>query len=151
VFYAAGEFAALTGDQLFPEPIEAWDHGPVIYDMWRTYRQYEGEAAIVDPERGDATKLNALENGCVEAALEKCGERTGTDLIESTHREPAWKETYMPGQTRTEIPAALIVSTFRAKKRERRHPTRRASPAVRTTKASHTPAGKTFTSSRVQL
>lgn len=115
VFFAAGEFAALTGSQMFPEPIEAWDYGPVIYDVWRTYRQYEGEAAIVAPERGDATKLNALEIGCIEAALEKYGERSGANLIDVAHREVAWKECYVPGQVRTEIPIELMVSTFRAK------------------------------------
>jgi uncharacterized phage-associated protein len=115
VFFAAGEFAALTGSQMFPEPIEAWDYGPVIYDVWNTYRQYDGHAAIISPERGDATKLNSLEIGCIEAALEKYGERSGADLIDVTHKEVAWKESYVPGQLRTEIPIELMISSFRAK------------------------------------
>lgn len=33
VYFAAGEYIALTGTPMFPEALEAWDHGPVVYDL----------------------------------------------------------------------------------------------------------------------
>ena len=115
IFYAAGEYAALTGSQMFPEPIEAWDWGPAIYDVWKTYRRYEADGAIAVPESGDSSKLSDLAIGCVESALDKYGERSGANLIDLTHLEPAWKDSYIPGQMRTPIPVEALIISFRAK------------------------------------
>ena len=115
VFYAAGEYSALTGAAMFPEPIEAWDWGPAIYDLWTEYHHFEGDGGIVQPESGESAKLNALAIGCVESALAEYGERTGANLIELTHLEPAWKDCYVAGQRRTVIPLEILIQTFRAK------------------------------------
>ncbi len=115
VFYAAGEYSALTGLPMFPEPIEAWDYGPVVYDLYRTYKHFEGEAAIAESEQGDPSKLNALEVGCVESALAQYGEHSGANLIDLTHKEPAWRDSYVAGEMRTEIPVEALVSSFRSK------------------------------------
>lgn len=115
IFFAAGEYAALTGEPLFPEPIEAWDYGPVIFDLWTEYRRYEEDGGIVQPESGDSTKLDDLAVSCVESALAKYGERTGANLIDVTHLEPAWRDSYIAGQRRTVIPLETLIKTFRAK------------------------------------
>ena len=115
IFYAAGEYAALTGAAMFPEPIEAWDWGPAIYDIWQEYRLYEADGAIVVPESGDSSKLDELAVGCVDSALEQYGERSGANLIDLTHQEQSWKDAYLPGQRRTQIPLESLVESFRAK------------------------------------
>lgn len=115
IFYAAGEYAALTGLAMFPEPIEAWDWGPVIYDLWQEFRRCGDDQAIVDLLSGDSSKLDPLAIGCVESALEKYGERSGANLIDLTHKEPAWKDAYVPGQRRTPIPLESLIESFRAK------------------------------------
>lgn len=115
IYFAAGEYAALTGEAMFPEPIEAWDYGPVIYDLWKEYHHFEEDGGIVQPESGDSSTLDDLAIGCVESALAKYGERTGANLIDITHQEPAWKDAYVAGQRRTMIPLEDLVETFRAK------------------------------------
>ncbi len=115
IFFAAGEYAALTGEPLFPEPIEAWDCGPVIYDLWVEYRHYEEDGEVVQPESGDSTKLDALAVGCVESALAEHGGRTGASLTDVTQLEPAWMDSYVAGQRRTVIPLEALIESFRAK------------------------------------
>lgn len=115
VFYAAGEYSALTGKAMFAELIEAWDWGPAIYDLWREYRRFEGDGDIVVPESGNSSNLNDLAIGCVESALEQYGERSGANLIDLTHRDLAWRNSYVPGQKHTEIPLQELIDSFRAK------------------------------------
>jgi uncharacterized phage-associated protein len=119
IFYAAGEYAALTGSAMFPEPIEAWDWGPVVYDLWQECRKCEDDLAIVELLNGDSSNLNELAIGCVESALGKYGERSGANLIDLTHKERAWKDAYVPGQWRTPIPLESLIESFRAKYEER--------------------------------
>jgi uncharacterized phage-associated protein len=114
LFYAAGEYAALTGEAMFPEPLEAWDWGPVVYDLWKECHRCEDEFAITEP-LGDPSNLNSLAIACVESALDAYGERSGANLIDLTHKEPAWKDAYEPGQRRTPIPLNSLVKSFRAK------------------------------------
>lgn len=115
VYFAAGEFISLANQPMFPEPVEAWDYGPVVYDLYDTYRSFEGERAILEPDRGNASALNDLELGCIESALAKYGEYSGAKLIDLSHAETAWRESYVPGQRRTVIPNSLIRSAFREK------------------------------------
>lgn len=53
-------YLALTGTPMFPEPLEAWDDGPVVYDLSTTYRMFEGERAILEPTRGDSQVLDSV-------------------------------------------------------------------------------------------
>jgi uncharacterized phage-associated protein len=118
VFYAAGEYAALTGLPLFPEDLEAWEYGPAVYDVWKTYKNCE-DGAIVTPQSGDPSKLNDLALGCVDSAISKYGSIPGRKLINITHDEPAWYESYVEGRYRTQIPFTILVDSFRAKHTER--------------------------------
>src|SRR5665213_1575576 len=118
VFYAAGEYAALTGLPLFPEALEAWEYGPAVYDVWKTYKNCE-DRAIVTPQNGDPSKLNDLALGCVVSAVDKYGSIPGRKLINITHEEPAWRESYVEGTYRTPIPFNTLVESFRAKHTER--------------------------------
>ncbi|OQY42717.1 MAG: hypothetical protein B6240_13665 [Desulfobacteraceae bacterium 4572_87] len=39
VYYAQGFYLALYDEPLFNEPIEAWTHGPVIRELYRSYNE----------------------------------------------------------------------------------------------------------------
>lgn len=116
VFYVAGEYAALTAEPLFPEDIEAWELGPVVCDLWKEYKSFdEGQREIVEPLRGDSSKLNDLAIGCVDSVLDKYGSYPGSRLVDMSHEETAWIESYVEGQKRTKIPFSALVDSFRAK------------------------------------
>jgi len=115
VFYAAGEYAALTGLPLFPEELEAWEYGPAVYDIWKTYRAFDDDRAIVKPRNGDSSKLTDLALGCVDSVISKYGSISGPKLINLTHKEPAWRDAYVQGQWRTRIPFDALLESFRRK------------------------------------
>ena len=114
VFFAAGEYSALTALPMFEEPFEAWAHGPIVRSLWKTYESFEGER-ITEAIGGDPSKLGDLALGCVDSALTKHAELSGADLIALAHLEPAWKEAYAPEERHPAIPTEALVQSFRNK------------------------------------
>jgi uncharacterized phage-associated protein len=80
---------------LFPEPIEAWDYGPVVPPVYREYKQYGFDLI---PPVDEPTTLRIDEIRAVDMALGCFGEMSGTALINQTHGEPPWKNNYRPGR-----------------------------------------------------
>jgi uncharacterized phage-associated protein len=48
VYFAHGWHLALRDQPLLREPVEAWDHGPVIYDLYREFKRW-GSGPIREP------------------------------------------------------------------------------------------------------
>ena len=40
LYYAQGVFLAITGKKLFSESIEAWQHGPVVTEVYEEYKKF---------------------------------------------------------------------------------------------------------------
>jgi uncharacterized phage-associated protein len=114
VFFTAGEYSALTALAMFPEPFEAWGHGPIVRSLWKAYERFEGER-ISAAVGGDPSNLGALANGCVESAISKHAGLSGADLIDLVHEEPAWKEAYASEERHPVIPTEALVQSFRGK------------------------------------
>jgi uncharacterized phage-associated protein len=114
VFFAAGEYSALTALAMFPEPFEAWGHGPIVRSLWKTYERFEGER-ISTAIGGDPSNLGDLAVGCVHSALTKHAELSGADLIDLVHLEPAWKEAYASAERHPVIPTEALMQSFRDK------------------------------------
>lgn len=64
LYYAQGCYLAIKDQPLFDEPIVAWDHGPVVEEVYRIYRsnrsngiQYDEDFnENIDPETTDILK-----------------------------------------------------------------------------------------------
>jgi uncharacterized phage-associated protein len=80
---------------LFPEPIEAWDYGPVVPPVYRGYKHYGFD---ILPPVDEAVDLELRELRAVDMALACFGEMSGPALINQTHGEPPWKDNYRPGR-----------------------------------------------------
>lgn len=80
---------------LFPDPIEAWDYGPVVPPVYREYSPYGFETI---PPSDDPSILEYDEMRSVDMALACFGEMSGPALINLTHTEPPWKNSYRPGR-----------------------------------------------------
>jgi uncharacterized phage-associated protein len=80
---------------LFPEPIEAWDYGPVVPPVYREYKPcgFDILSPVDEPVNLDLNELRA-----VDMALACFGEMSGPALINQTHGEPPWKDIYRPGR-----------------------------------------------------
>lgn len=94
LYYAQGFWLAERGVPLFDEPIEAWQHGPVVPAVYRIYCDHGRDALppVADPEgidRATAEFLNEI--------YSVYGQFSAWKLSKMTHEEPPWKAT--PGST----------------------------------------------------
>jgi uncharacterized phage-associated protein len=95
---------------LFPEPIEAWDYGPVVPLVYRKYKSC-GFDILSTVDKPVSLKINEIRS--VDMALACFGEMSGPALINQTHGEPPWKDAYRPGRPSREISPDSIYGFFK--------------------------------------
>lgn len=62
LYYAQGIFLSMTGNKLFSNKIYAWDHGPVVKEVYDIYKKY-GSSYITDINNEKNDKIvNSIEN-----------------------------------------------------------------------------------------
>ncbi|MGQ0464314.1 MAG: Panacea domain-containing protein [Sporichthyaceae bacterium] len=83
LYYCQGHHLAAFGEPLFPEPISAWDMGPVVGPLWSMERKQL--APKHHAELGEA-ELNTV--GYVASHY---GSLTGNELERLSHTEDPWR------------------------------------------------------------
>lgn len=123
VYIAYGWALALTGRRLFDEPIEAWEHGPVIRSLYDEFKRFGGDAI-----KGRATEFNLDDFDISEPRVPEDDADTvlildkvwaayrrfsGWQLRQKTH-EPGtpWSVTYNPQERDKVIPDEVIRPHF---------------------------------------
>ncbi|KAF0114088.1 MAG: putative prophage protein [Rhodospirillaceae bacterium] len=92
LYYAQGFHLALFGCRLFPDMIEAWDHGPVILSVWQVFRQH-GSMPLPVPPIGTSVSLSAEQRDLLNDVWNTYGQFSAWKLRNMTHEEAPWKET----------------------------------------------------------
>lgn len=93
VYYAQGISLGLTGQPLFEAKIEAWEHGPVVLELYQRFKDF-GRNALptmqLDINRYTPEVLNLL------AAVFVCFiHYPAWELRNMTHDEAPWKNAYV--------------------------------------------------------
>jgi uncharacterized phage-associated protein len=97
LYYSQGVYLVLHNKTpLFLEPIEAWDYGPVVPEVYRSYKSHGFD--IIEPEDDAPLPLTIDEIEATDKALACFGEMSGVMLIHQTHWEKPWRDAYKPGQ-----------------------------------------------------
>jgi uncharacterized phage-associated protein len=96
VYYAQGYHLALSGSPAFPENIEAWQHGPVVPDLYRAYRRF-GAGAIPKPEAFDPDGLDLNTRELLDEVYTVYGQFSASKLRNMTHAEKPWADAYAIG------------------------------------------------------
>lgn len=102
VYYAQGFHLAFYDRPLFPERIEAWEHGPVVPELYYKYREY-GAERIPMPEDVDFGKYAPETRELLEEVNRMFGQYSAWKLRNMTHEEPPWADAHAK-----RIPNALI-------------------------------------------
>jgi len=96
-YYAQAWHLAFTGDPLFEEEFEAYDHGPLNYALWKLYQNPKGWAPI-DPdeklwefEPSDTFTFDELDT--LTEVWETYGTYGAKHLEHLTHQEDPWLHT----------------------------------------------------------
>ena len=94
VYYAQGFRLALVGLPLFDDPIEAWEHGPVVPSLYHAFKQHRAES-IPRPEDGiDLERYPPEVKELLDEVYSVFGQFSATKLRNMTHSEPPWREAY---------------------------------------------------------
>lgn len=92
VYYAQGFHLALYDEPLFPEQIEAWQHGPVVPDLYHALKRFGSEPVKLDREV-DPDEYTPDVIGLLDEVYSVYGQFSALRLRNITHEEPPWRET----------------------------------------------------------
>lgn len=92
VYYAQGFHLAMYDKVLFDEPIVAWEHGPVVEELYHDYKQY-GNQAILQPDAFDESIFTEEQLTLLKEVYEVYGQFSAWKLRNMTHSERPWLET----------------------------------------------------------
>ena len=91
VYYAQGFNLALYGKRLFKESILAWEHGPVVAELYHEYKDY-GADPIPMPNDLDLSIFSGKEKELLDDIHEVYGQYSAWKLRNMTHNEQPWIE-----------------------------------------------------------
>lgn len=100
LYYIQGFHLALYGEPIFKEEILAWEHGPVVLEVYKKFKEH-GSDALPVPE-GEVT-LTDREKGLVSEVWKVYGQFSAWRLRDMTHRERPWLETEKFGVISTDL------------------------------------------------
>ena len=91
LYYCQGWALGLLAEPLFPEPLEAWRHGPVVRSV---YDRFKGQLEPITTQQIGLpqTLIPSTSVALVEMVWSRYAGFTPKKLAEMTHHEPAWLE-----------------------------------------------------------
>lgn len=92
LYYAQGCVLAITGEPLFNDEIQAWEHGPVVPTIYHQYKGY-GRNGIEFDECFDQTTIEPKTNAILQEVYVEFGQYSAWKLRNMTHEETPWQET----------------------------------------------------------
>lgn len=93
VYYAQGFYLAIHHKPLFHEPIVAWQHGPVVPDLYHRFKQ-NGAGPIEPSPDYDPSSLSRESVELMDEVYEVYGQFSGWRLRNMTHQEPTWRRAW---------------------------------------------------------
>jgi len=93
VYFCQGFSLALFDRPLFPEPIEAWTHGPVCPKLYHVLKDY-GSLPITSSIDPDKIMLDENEKLLVKMVYDVYGQYSAARLRKITHEKGPWKNSW---------------------------------------------------------
>jgi uncharacterized phage-associated protein len=113
VYYAQGCHLALFGKPLIEEPIEAWEHGPVVPALYRKFKMHAA-TPIPRPKNGiDKAKYTKKVRELLDEVFQVYGQFSASKLRNMTHAEPPWVDAYAIAPS-TVISHASMMNYFKS-------------------------------------
>lgn len=96
LYLCQGYCIAQTGKRLFKENIEAWEHGPVIYEVYEKYNSFGNKKITADCDKSvDNLGITSEDKSLIIEVLCEYGKKEGRVLARITHNKKApWYTTY---------------------------------------------------------
>ncbi len=88
VYYSQAWSLVWDEEPLFPERIEAWANGPVVYEL---YDRHRGVFKVSNWD-GDPHALDHEQQSTVDSVLKFYGKMSSQELSNLTHQEDPWRD-----------------------------------------------------------
>lgn len=112
LFFAQSEYIKEYGEKLFPEPIEAWQFGPVVsdvYDMLKHCQSYVITEFDMDTSLADG--LSQQEANFLDKFFDKYMKYSAWELVNRTHKKgSAWDKVYRSGKGNKQVISTKYIS-----------------------------------------
>lgn len=123
VYIAHGWNLALFDRPLIDQPVEAWQYGPVIRDLYNAMKGFGGgyvHGPLGTGFGANGDELTANEDDLIGQVFRLYGRMNGVALSRITHAaNTPWSQVYTPGRHGTVIPTDLISNHYERLSRER--------------------------------
>lgn len=110
LFYAQSAFLAIKGQPLFKNEILAWEHGPVIKEIYDKYKN-KGNQGITEYNVDDIKDISKDDTNLLIDIYNLFAEYSAWGLRNLTHLETPWKSTKRNEVIKTD----KMASTFKEK------------------------------------
>ncbi len=110
LYYAQGLYIAMNDEALFEEPIEAWDLGPVVPNVYHDTKLNQAQP-IPRPKDFDPADYPPEIREFLDAVMSAYGQFSAGKLLKMTHRELPWRETYQSNRN-VEIDLEVLQGFF---------------------------------------
>lgn len=112
LYYAQGHCLQKTGVVMFSDPIEAWEHGPIVTSVYHKYKSY-GDSHISEFNTDDLNKLPDEYKDILLDVARTYGRYTAAALRNMTHvPKSPWSQVYKPNVQHVVISVPLITDYF---------------------------------------
>ncbi|MDO8059413.1 DUF4065 domain-containing protein ['Crotalaria aegyptiaca' phytoplasma] len=125
LYYAQGYYLAQYNKVLFPDAIEAWPYGPVIPSVYAETLKQEFQKQYYLDFSSQMTNfpISEEQKAILEQVFDDFGQLSDVQLIEKTHEESPWKETYDPHKLYSQciIKPSLLYNFFKNNKKNKKN------------------------------
>jgi uncharacterized phage-associated protein len=99
LYYAEGcHLAIYKGKSLFGEDIMAWEHGPVVVEVYQAYSGDPYNLPLSEADIADACHVGKEDQDLLEQVFQVFGQYSAWALRNKTHSETPWLEATGNGQ-----------------------------------------------------
>ena len=112
LYFAQGYHLKKYGVPLFQDNIEAWEHGPVVPEVYSAYKGY-GDKSITGCDFDMTADITPEAKDILYGVARNYGRYTASALRNMTHViGTPWDQVYRPGRSHVEIPLSMIRDYF---------------------------------------
>ena len=97
VYYAQGIHLAMFDEELFSEEIRAWEHGPVVPELYHEFKSFGRGAIEPNFESFDIDIFTQKQKEMLKEVYNTFGQFSAWMLRNMTHEERPWVETTKNG------------------------------------------------------
>ena len=99
LYYSQKAYYSIYGEALFDDKIQAWTHGPVVYDVYHNFKKYGNKKIDIIEEKDFIENKKEVDKNLLvlDFIWEKYGEYEAWALSNKTHEEKAYKVHYFEG------------------------------------------------------